>query len=126
MSKSTLQVSKSTLQACRILLYWPVLKSQLVGQKCLGLMRSEELLLLLLMMMLKFFVTFPFDVTFVMEDVVRRAVRACYFTLFLVAVEACDVLAIFDNVVGLVAIGVHVEAVAPDLAAIVDVPLDLL
>ena len=89
-------------------------------------MRSEELLLLLLMMMLKFFITFPFDVTFVMEDVVRRAVRACYVTHFLVAVEACDVLAIFDDVVGLVAIGVHVEAVAPDLAAVVDMPLDLL
>ena len=50
----------------------------------------------------------------------------CPGLLFHTFSDACDVLAVFDDVVGLVAIGVHVEAVAPDLAAVVDMPLDLL
>ena len=72
-------------------------------------------------------VKLPFDSVLVVVDVVGRAVRARHFALGLVDTDAVDRRHLAAEAdVGIVAADVDVEVAAPNFAAVVDVPFDLL
>ena len=72
-------------------------------------------------------VKLPFDSVLVVVDVVGRAVRACHFALGLVDTDAVDRRHLAAEAdVGVIAADVDVKVAAPNFAAVVDVPFDLL